>query len=989
MEWFILLLCLIGIIILFIRVSQQGSEIKDLQIKLSQMLAIRLKDPSISGITDKSQKKTSVEEIKPAAKTKPNTEIIQETPATAVKIPSIAQPAKSSLSTSKTTDSDSTRNSNADFWKKIEKQFIENWTGVLGIGIVVLGVGFLAIYAALNMPAMIRFLMLAGFSVLTFGLSYYLMKNPEFKDLALWVRSGSAAVFLFACLGSGYIHYLKWIENTPGAIALLVFGVVVNTYSGFISRSQIVASVHAILSLIALSVAKPDLATFIVVQVIVLGSMLIIYKEKWEYYLVVILGGSWAYHLYWFNSLHKEGPDTASRLTGIISILAIGTIAAMTHYRGLYRYPKLKPLPFITHLFTWFYLGMGLFMHATGFKWNTVILFLLSAAVFTQARCGKKLEVNWLFSTDTVVAQLLMLFCISSLEKWGLSVPWMLMIMAIQLTGFIAYTAVDENKFLHKFASIIAHLLSGTIIIAIASGDHIKASHSDLHNGLLLITLLLQNLFVLQFSYKKWQGRGDLYFPVSEGRSIGLAGLMTGLILSAAYFQYQRFFWILPAFGILLSVLLYLRKYWSASGLGVGLVLPVFIVIAHSWVKMWETGHDLGMQLQLCVPLFILTTAIYLFTELKARPLRSPGVYLITAHVVYSTLIIGDIYSPYISGILFLCYATILLELSGSLRKKHSDKMSALGNADHYILYSGFALLGIFWLRHLAVYLQSQQYLGIFRIRLLLELFALTVTIFWATYKAPETESRPSAWDKAKPLTWELAVLNTVLIVFAEFSSDWFAPSWIWLALMLLIVGHLMKPELSRFRFYSLFFHWIGSFYIAFVSGAYQEANAHPGDIGWWKALGAILLQFLYLILYYRQADLASVTYPEPLRFFTKLTAAIGRRPFPWVYYPFFLSTALFLFWTFDHSLLTLLWVGEAFVIFLLGAFLRESQFRYVAQVGLVGCLIRLIFFDLSQSKTVTRAIVFLGVGSLMVLMNFLYQKYKDRFQPSGIISDK
>jgi uncharacterized membrane protein len=40
----------------------------------------------------------------------------------------------------------------------------------------------------------------------------------------------------------------------------------------------------------------------------------------------------------------------------------------------------------------------------------------------------------------------------------------------------------------------------------------------------------------------------------------------------------------------------------------------------------------------------------------------------------------------------------------------------------------------------------------------------------------------------------------------------------------------------------------------------------------------------------------------------------------------------------------------------------------------------RLIFHDLSSSGTIVKAIVFLGVGSILLLMNSLYNKFKDRF---------
>jgi len=95
----------------------------------------------------------------------------------------------------------------------------------------------------------------------------------------------------------------------------------------------------------------------------------------------------------------------------------------------------------------------------------------------------------------------------------------------------------------------------------------------------------------------------------------------------------------------------------------------------------------------------------------------------------------------------------------------------------------------------------------------------------------------------------------------------------------------------------------------------------------------------------------------------------------------FFAGLALFLFWRFDRSLLTLLWVAEAFAMFVLSAVLRENQFRHVALAGLGLCVGRLILVDLAETHLGVRGLVFVGVGLLMLGMNAIYNRYRARFQ--------
>jgi uncharacterized membrane protein len=144
--------------------------------------------------------------------------------------------------------------------------------------------------------------------------------------------------------------------------------------------------------------------------------------------------------------------------------------------------------------------------------------------------------------------------------------------------------------------------------------------------------------------------------------------------------------------------------------------------------------------------------------------------------------------------------------------------------------------------------------------------------------------------------------------------------------------------------------------------------------------LAGILVQIMFVIYFHHRGGLASVTFPFDAPRFARLIAAVGRRVNLWVYYPFFTAIALFLYWSFDSAILTLLWVAEAFSIFVLSVILKENHFRYLSMAALIGCLLRLVGYDLARTATITRALVFLGVGGLMLAMNYLYGRYKERF---------
>ena len=83
----------------------------------------------------------------------------------------------------------------------------------------------------------------------------------------------------------------------------------------------------------------------------------------------------------------------------------------------------------------------------------------------------------------------------------------------------------------------------------------------------------------------------------------------------------------------------------------------------------------------------------------------------------------------------------------------------------------------------------------------------------------------------------------------------------------------------------------------------------------------------------------------------------------------------------YDRSLLTLLWTGEAFAIYLLGVGLRESQFRHLALIGLGICLLRLLAIDMAQADLGLRGLVFIGVGLLLLALNAIVHRFGSRLE--------
>ena len=149
----------------------------------------------------------------------------------------------------------------------------------------------------------------------------------------------------------------------------------------------------------------------------------------------------------------------------------------------------------------------------------------------------------------------------------------------------------------------------------------------------------------------------------------------------------------------------------------------------------------------------------------------------------------------------------------------------------------------------------------------------------------------------------------------------------------------------------------------------------------WWEISAAVVLLFAYVGMALR---LGSTQFTGLSPAWDALARPPRRVLEAWLLYPAFVALTLLLIQSFDRSVLTVLLMLEVVAVFGTSLLLRRQDLRYLALAGMLGCLLRLVFFDLSQSGTVTRAIVFIFMGLLLLGMNALYARFKARFAPEG-----
>jgi len=109
-------------------------------------------------------------------------------------------------------------------WRRIERQLVGNWTGILGTVVVLVGITFIGAYAGLQLSPLFRSVLIAGAAGVLTGASYVLGRTARWEPLALWLKSGGAAVFLFATFAASAIPGLSWIASLGPALGVLLLG---------------------------------------------------------------------------------------------------------------------------------------------------------------------------------------------------------------------------------------------------------------------------------------------------------------------------------------------------------------------------------------------------------------------------------------------------------------------------------------------------------------------------------------------------------------------------------------------------------------------------------------------------------------------------------------------------------------------------------------------------------------------------------------------
>lgn len=862
-------------------------------------------------------------------------------------------------------------------WKRLERQLIENWTGILGSAVLVAGITFIGAYGGLRLSPFYRSLMIAGAAAALLAGSLFLDRRANWKALSQWLRSSAAAVFLFACFASGAIPGLRWVTTFELALPILLLGVSTNLYVAYAARKQAFASLHVVLSLVPLTLVPQSDLTLVIATLVAAAGLAFAFRTRWDLHSLITLLAFAIFHAAWYDRVFATALNSESRAVGAVSALLVGGLAALTHYRGMYAAMRVQTLPFVVHLASWTLVAAALLVYPGNTPLRGASLIAAAVAVFILARRGRTLGVRWVYLTDTLVGQALALIGVVSFYPFVFH--WLLVPAVVFLqTALYLKIAIDEHdELLERVGIRLLHLAGATLVVAGLIAFGTDPGIRNQHAVILLVGVLLGTVIHLYLLRVRGAAFDSLSLHLASGpaepSSISVLGSGMGALAAVALINLFESRWMAPAGFVASLLFVVLARRWTSVGLTVAAWAALVMAHLLSW-RFLYSQHPVPAVIQLSYYLVPLTLAgaaaiVYTGAEEVGRFLRHTAIYLVGLTLALAAYTILQPVSSLVPGVVWLMLSLVALEVANRVRRDHVAP----------VLHLGYVYIACFGGAYPLVVLQTQAYLGPLPVRVLIEAFALAVGGYWWLYRPKTDLAAQRTWRAVHPLLLELMLGFLAVVTAVEVAAQWRPVAWALLALV--TVARPLGGALdARLRFYSLLFFWASVLDLVVVTSGLATPSPvwyeHPRFTG---AL-AIALQLVYLAFGSPRLNLAELHFPTGLTALSRWCRGIAARQPMWLYYPFFVGGAVFLYWRFDPAFLTILWAAEAFVVFVLSLVIREGHFRYMALAGFAASLIRLLVHDMTQANLGLKGVVFVGVGLLMLGMNSLYNKYKGRF---------
>lgn len=863
----------------------------------------------------------------------------------------------------------------------------ENWMGVFGSFALVIGAVFFGLTSKIMQQPEVRVGILILFSLVFLGISQKI-KDQKWSLLCGWLRSIAGAVILFATLGAGGIEGLRFIQNPFLALAFLCVGITVNLLLACTTAVQTIASMHVILSIIAFCIVPQTMILLPLGALVSIIGLITAYRSKWDLHLLLIVIAFACLNIVWTYSLVQS---PTMHYLAIACSVVVGLTGGAIHYSKKYQSSHFEVLPLIAHISNWMILIGNLWLHAQFFKGTPFILAAISMGGFFLANHAKKEGIRWLYHTDILLSQLLALSSIVSLFIFEINPIDLCILLLLETILFSQICFIQKDDLLLKVGyglqSIICLLTLTTIQMVI--GNFPGGDKFPLYLRMGLLTAICWG-FHLVGTAKKWS-IDDLRFFLSKETELTKPYSMTAIFGTLFFLCIYLFgFQLLEIQTIILLVIValgYWRKWnedqsWNLSFitslvfihlLNLGMMLLMFFDLK-SPSEIFSRVDFVGLALLDILLVFGNLLQFRLWNKNISKAL----VYALCFQIACCTFVYTREISLFLPTIFFLVYSLIALEMGRFIPRSIFFSEDIKLNIGESFVRVGLAFLLGFFVRFVTINLRTDPQGNMIYIQWLTEGFSLFTFLYWISF-FPEKASEKSRTVCRLLIEATLGLMT--LYVLKESPQECTPCLWV-VASIGLLYGLIHYRLPTRLAIYSWIYFIVSIVQVVFLASPfsmpYLSVHERFQFFGWM----AIILQFSYaFIIYKKQDSIEKIVENQSINFTETFIRFIYRQWNLTVMFPIFIGIACLLAFEFEKAFLTILLVGLTCIFLCLGLVIKSKRSIQIAMFALLFCSLRLIIFDLVQTDLAVRALVFIGVGALMLGMSILYKKFKHRIE--------
>ncbi|MDR1694463.1 MAG: hypothetical protein LBR70_04660 [Lactobacillaceae bacterium] len=864
------------------------------------------------------------------------------------------------------------------FWAKLEKLFAGNATGVIGVTAVIIGIIFLAIYAAINMGPLARFIVVCGFSVFFYGLYLSLKRYSFWESIALWLRTASGVVFLVGCIGASQFTYMKWIYDDMQAWLFIVLGVFVNIAFGALSKKELFATVHVVLSLFALLLIPFTYLSFVIAAAICfIGMLMTLGSRKWDVHIAVVNASFMLLNIFWAMNYYTVWPSPYALTIALCLFVALPCI--LSHYRKIYQGWDNKAL--ISHIIIWAALGINLYIHSRGSIWSTIGLGIGAFATFALSYYGNKIKAEWLYVCDRMVSLALGVLTCTSLYKFDFEYYQMAFYASIFSVIFLKLNTYVKNKMvfnINNFVVLIGYIVFIPLLFL--------SETVDKEMFMYIITSYVVNI-VLYPSIENFARREAYGFEIDDTAQKGTSTFMNLFfalhIITAAYLTsaiaLSNGIWFIAAFLMGLSAIFF-KGYYKNALVDSTVAFIAIVTSAYYMILIYFKKYDLWINVELAAIVIITGAAMLRFSwseKLKRHSYKS-GILILWSLLMFAAYKFTIPYSTMLTSVLWLLVFLIGSDIKEILWK-NTVPAGEKGSPAYLITMLSKVSFILFIVRFCLVDLGNHtMLLDVLPARFATEILSLLALVYWMVFG---TKLNGEYIKKCINGMLEAFLVLASFYIFAEVRIVEQGTAFAILALVSLFVGPKLGSY-NRVTMYSFLLFFIALANVGFVSSSSATPSRLIYDQVWFRSMITVVLSVIFALSAYRK--LAFIEGNE-LAALNKLALSVKSLLVKYdarvLIYPLFLAIAFFLYRGFDKSILSVLWMVECFVLFMISIIIGRSEYRVVSMYGVAGIFIRIMFFDLRGQDFLIKAVIFIIIGCILITMNAIYNKYKYRYE--------